>query len=95
MDAVTTLLTLPLTTQYKLPEADRLAILAQAPGPHQQSPAVTTAKIARERGDFIAAHGCPFGTVLLEDQYEESERESPRTANTPPNGHGHLDCSGY
>lgn len=52
-----------LTTQYKLPEADRLAILAQATAPQQQPSAVTTADIERQRGEFIAMHGCLFGTL--------------------------------
>lgn len=60
----TQLLTSPAeaSTRYALPEADRLAILAQAPARHPQSSAVTTAEIERQRLGFIAMHGSAFGT---------------------------------
>lgn len=57
-----------LATQYKLPEQDRTVILAQAPGPRQQPLAKTTAEIERQRREFTAMYGCPFGTVPAEDQ---------------------------
>lgn len=56
------------TSQYALPEADRQAILAQAPARHPQPSAVTTAEIERQRLGFIAMHGSAFGTD--EDQSE-------------------------
>ncbi|WP_454734305.1 hypothetical protein [Cupriavidus pauculus] len=58
----------PLATQYALPVADRLAILAQAPARRQQPSAVTTAEIERQRIEFVAMHGCPFGTLPTEGQ---------------------------
>jgi len=44
-----------LATQYKLPEQDRQAILAQAPA------ARLAAAIERQRQQFIDMHGSPFG----------------------------------
>jgi len=43
-----------LATQYKLPEQDRQAILAQAPA------AQLAAAIKCQRQQFIEMHGCPF-----------------------------------
>lgn len=57
-----------LATQYKLPEQDRTVILAQAPAPHHQPSAKAAAEIERQRREFAAMYGCPFGTVLAEDQ---------------------------
>lgn len=56
------------TSQYALPEADRQAILAQAPAHHPQPSQVTTAEIERQRREFISMHGCAFGTVPAQDQ---------------------------
>lgn len=63
------ILSLPplLTTQYTLPEAARQAILAQAPTPQPQ-PDAPMGEIERKRLEFIAMHGCPFGTLPAEDQ---------------------------
>lgn len=56
------------TSQYELPEADRQAILAQAPARHPQPSEITTAEIERQRHEFISMHGCAFGTVPAVDQ---------------------------
>lgn len=57
-----------LATQYKLPEQDRLAILARAPARRPQPSTVTTAEIELQRREFISMHGCAFGTVPAEDK---------------------------
>ncbi|CAG9170392.1 hypothetical protein [Cupriavidus pinatubonensis] len=68
MAAVILPLAPPLATQYALAEADRLAILAQAPSRHRQPSAVTNAEVERQRLEFIAMHGCVFGTLPDENQ---------------------------
>lgn len=45
------------THQYRLPEADRRAILAQSNLSHKGS------QVERQRLDFIKKNGCEFGQV--------------------------------